>query len=112
MYIIMKNKELVGVYISKVCVILYKISASQWQEDVVAERSKALHLGCSLHWRGFKSHRYHFHLTHKLHASDATIPYQRNRLTVIFGGVEYMERSGRNISKKTIVVHGEVEEYQ
>jgi hypothetical protein len=28
-----------------------------WTDDFVAELSKALHLGCSLHWRRFKSCR-------------------------------------------------------
>ena len=32
----------------------------QGRLDVVAEWSKALDLGSSLHWRGFKSHRHHF----------------------------------------------------
>ena len=34
-----------------------KMNDSLWADDFVAELSKALHLGCSLHWRRFKSCR-------------------------------------------------------
>ena len=36
--------------------IVYYVCMNQ-RYDIVAERSKALDLGSSLHWRGFKSHR-------------------------------------------------------